>query len=174
MFKGSKRDLLKIAPQIFDVLDEAYRKLYGTVPLSPAQVKFYIDTYFGFAIVDFIPVVLDENSKVVAFGITFPSFSEALQKSKGNVFPFGFIHFLKAMRKCEWADLYLVGVTDEYRGKGVNSMMMVQIYDAFVKHGVKYVAGNPNLEDNIHVQTMWKYFENRLRKRRRVFVKHLE
>jgi GNAT superfamily N-acetyltransferase len=173
LFKGSKRDLLKIAPQIFEVLDEAYRNLYGTVPLSPAQVKFYIDSYFGFAIVDMIPVVLDENDRVVAFGITFPSFSEALQKSKGSVFPFGFIHFLKAMRRNEWADLYLVGVRDEYRGQGVNSMLMVQIYDAFIKYGVKYVAGNPNLEDNIHVQTMWKFFSNRLRKRRRVFVKHL-
>jgi GNAT superfamily N-acetyltransferase len=173
LFKGTKRDLLKVAPQIFDVLNEAYRNLYGTVPLSDAQVKGYIDSYFGLANPDFIPVVLDEHDKVVAFGITFPSFSEALQKSKGNLFPFGFIHFLRAMKKNERADLYLVGVKDEYLGKGVNSMLMVQVYDAFVKHGVKYVEGNPNLEDNIHVQTMWKYFENRLRKRRRCFVKHL-
>jgi len=173
LFNGTKKDLLKIAPQIFEVLDEAYRNLYGTVPLSDAQVKGYIDSYFGFALVDFIPVVLDKNDRVVAFGITFPSFSKALQKSRGNLFPFGFIHFLRAMRKNDRADLYLVGVRDEYRGKGVNSMMMTQIYKAFVKHGIKYVEGNPNLETNIHVQTMWNYFENHLCKRRRCFVKHL-
>jgi hypothetical protein len=173
LFKGNKRELLKYATQLFDVLDEAYRNLYSTVPLSKAQVKGYIDSYFGFAIPEFIPIVLDENDRVVAFGITFPSFSEALQKSKGNIFPFGFIHFLKAMRKNERADLYLIGVRNEYRGKGVNSMMIIQIYDAFIKHGVKYVEGNPNLEENINVQTMWKFFENRLRKRRRCFVKHI-
>jgi GNAT superfamily N-acetyltransferase len=173
LFKGTKRELLKFAPQLFEVLEEAYRNLYGTVPLSDAQVKGYIDSYFGFAIPEFIPIVLDKNNRVVAFGITFPSFSEALQKSKGNLFPFGFIHFLRAMKKNERADLYLVGVRDEYRSLGVNSLLMVQVYDAFIKHGVKFVEGNPNLEDNIHVQTMWKYFENRLRKRRRCFVKHL-
>jgi GNAT superfamily N-acetyltransferase len=173
LFKGKKKELLKVAPGIFDVLDEAYRHLYGTVPLTEAQVKFYIDSYFGLAITDFIPVVLDENNRVVAFGITFPSFSKALQKSRGNLFPFGFIHFLRAMWKNDRADLYLVGVRDEYLGKGVNSMVMVQIYEAFIKHGVKYVEGNPNLEHNTHVQTMWKYFENRHHKRRRCFVKHL-
>ena len=172
-FKGKKKDLLKVAPGIFDVLDEAYRHLYGTVPLSKEQVQFYIDSYFGLAILDFIPVILDENDRVVAFGITFPSFSRALQKSKGNLFPFGFVHFLSAMRKNERADLYLIGIRDEYLGKGVNSMVMVQIYDAFINHGVKYVEGNPNLEHNTHVQTMWKYFENRQHKRRRCFVKHL-
>jgi GNAT superfamily N-acetyltransferase len=173
LLKGNKRTLLKYAPQLFDVLDEAYRNLYGTVPLSKAQVQGYINSYFGFAIPEFIPIILDANDKVVAFGITFPSFSEALQKSKGDLLPFGFIHFLKAMKKNKIADLYLIGVRDEYRGKGLNSMMMVQIYDAFTKHGISIVEGNPNLEDNIAVQTMWKFFENRVRKRRRCFVKHL-
>lgn len=173
LFVGNKNDLLKIAPQIFDVLDEAYRRLYSTVPLSQSQVKGYIDSYFGLAIPELIPVVLDENDRVVAFGITFPSFSKALQKSKGNLFPFGFVHFLRAMRRNERADLYLVGVRDEYRGKGVNSMLMAQIYAGFIKRGVKYVESNPNLEHNNNVQTMWKYFENRQHKRRRCFVKHL-
>jgi GNAT superfamily N-acetyltransferase len=173
MFKGTKKDLLKIAPQIFDVLEEAYRRLYGTVPLSEAQIKGYIDSYFGLAITELIPVVLDENDRVVAFGITFPSFSKALQKSRGELFPFGFIHFLGAMYKNDRADLYLIGIRDEYRGKGVNSMIMSQIYDAFTKRGIKYVESNPNLELNNNVQAMWKYFENRQHKRRRCYVKHL-
>lgn len=173
MFKGSKSDLRKIAPQIFDVLEEAYRHLYGTVPLTREQVDYYINAYFGFAITDLIPVVMDENERAVAFGITFPSFSKALQKSKGDLFPFGFIHFLNAMSKNDLADLYLVGVRDEYLGKGVNSMVMVQIYKGFLKRGIKYVESNPNLEENNHVQTMWKYFDSVQHKRRRCFVKHL-
>jgi len=173
MFTGSKKDLLKAAPQLFDVLEEAYRKLYGTVPLSPEQVRYYINTYFGFASTEYIPLVLDESGRVVAFGVTFPSFSGALQKSHGNLFPFGFVHFLHALRKNDRADLYLVGVRDEYRGKGVNAMVMNQIYHTFLKHGIRYVESNPNLEENNDVQAMWKYFDNRIHKRRRCYVKHL-
>ena len=170
---GTKKDLRKYATQIFDVLQESYRHLYGTIPLSQAQVQGYIDAYFGFAIADFIPVVLDENNRVVAFGITFPSFSKALQKSRGYLFPFGFIHFLRAMKKNDTADMYLVGIRDKYLGKGLNSLLMVQVFNAFKKFGIKIVEGNPNLEENMNVQTMWKFFDNRIRKRRRCFVKHL-
>jgi hypothetical protein len=99
LMKGTKKDLLKYATQLFDVLDVAYRKLYGTYPLSKAQVQGYINSYFGFALPEYIPIVLDEHDKVVAFGIAFPSFSEAAQKSKGDLFPFGFIHFLRALKK---------------------------------------------------------------------------
>jgi len=173
VFKGTKKDLKKIGPQIFEVLEEAYRTLYGTVPLSKEQVDYYIDTYFGLAIPELIPVVMDQNDRVVAFGITFPSFSRALQKSKGNLLPFGFIHFLRAMRKSELGDLYLVGVRDEYRGKGVNSLMMAQIYKALIKRGIKEVESNPNLEDNANVQAMWKYFDSVQHKRRRCYIKHL-
>jgi len=174
LFTGTKKDLMHYAPQIFDVLQEAYRHLYGTIPLSEAQVKGYINSYFGLALADLVPLVLDKNDRVVAFGITFPSFSKALQKSHGDLLPFGFIHLLRAMQKNDTADLYLVGIKDEYRGKGLNSLLMVQIYNAFAKRGIKIVHGMPNLEDNINVQTMWKFFENRIRLRRRCFIKHVK
>ncbi len=173
LFKGKKRDLLKIAPDIFGVLEEAYRKLYGTVPLSREQVDHYVNSFFGMANLDYIPVVMDENNKVVAFGITFPSLSKALQKNRGYLFPFGFIPLLRALKKNDKADLYLVGIKDEYLGKGVNGMMMNQIYNTFKKYGIKTVDTNLNLETNNDIQVMWKYFGNRIIKRFRCYIKRL-
>ncbi len=173
LFKGNKKDLLRIAPQIFEIINEAYRHLYGTVPLSEAQVAAYVKTYFGLVIPDFIPLVMDENDRLVAFGITFPSFSKALQKSKGNLFPFGFIHFLRAMRRNDRADLYLVGVRDEYLGKGVTALMMHQIIQTFKKYGIKYIESNATLENNPDILAMWKYLDNRQHKRRRCYIKRL-
>lgn len=174
LFKGKKRDLLKIAPDIFNVLEEAYRKLYGTVPLSREQVDHYISAYFGMADLDYIPVVMDENNKIVGFGITFPSLSKALQKNRGYLLPFGFIPLLWALKKNDKADLYLVGIKDEYLGKGVNAMVMNQIYHAFVKYGIRYIESNCTLEDNFDIQAMFKYFDRRMHKRRRCYVKHLD
>ncbi len=171
MFKGSKRDLLKLAPQIFEVINEAYSDLYGTVPLSEKQVQAYIKTYFGFVVLDYIPIVLDKNDRLVGFGITFPSFSKALQKTRGFMFPFGFIHFLRALRKNDRADLYLVGVRDEYRRTGITAMMMNQIMQTFLKRGIKKVESNLTLEDNLDILAMWKYLDNRQHKRHRCYIK---
>ena len=163
-----------ISPEIFDVVNEAYRHLYGTVPLTREQIMYYVDQYFGFALLKFIPVVLDKNGRIVAFGIAFPSFSRALQRSRGKLFPFGFIHFLWAMFFNKTADLYLEGVKDEYLGKGVNGMMMNYIYRNFIKSGIKKVETNLTLETNNNVQVQWKYFDARQHKRHRIYIKRFE
>ena len=171
LFKGSKRNLLKLAPQIFEVINEAYRKLYGTVPLTAGQVTGYVNQYFGFAQIKYIPVVLDKDERVVAFGITFPSFSKALRRSKGRLFPFGFIHFLWALQFNDTVDLYLEGVRDEYRGKGLNGMMMNVLYKNMIKSGIVKVETNLTLENNNDVQVQWKYFDARQHKRHRIYIK---
>jgi GNAT superfamily N-acetyltransferase len=173
LFNGSKKDLLKIAPQIFEVIGQAYEELYGTVPLSEKQVQAYINSYFGFVDLDYIPVVLDENDRVVAFGITFPSFSRALQKNRGYLYPFGFIHMLRAIKKNDRADLYLVGVRDEYRRTGITALMANQILQTFLKRGIKYVESNLTLETNLDILAMWKYLDNRQHKRHRSYIKRL-
>ena len=118
-------------------------------------------------------MVLNEKNELVAFGIAFPSFSKALQASGGRIFPFGWFHLLRALKNNERADLYLIGVKDEYRGKGVNALVMNQIMEAFIKNGVKKVESNPNLENNNDVQAQWRHFENRQHKRRRSYIKQL-
>ena len=167
----SKKEIMHYARSIFEVLDEAYRNLFGVTPLTEKQVGAYIDQYLSLAVLDYVPLVLNDKDELIAFGVAFPSFSIALQKSKGLIFPFGWVSLLKAYKKNDRADLYLVGIKDEYRGKGVNALLMNQMMLAFQKNGIKKVESNPNLEDNEDVQAQWKYFERRQHKRRRCFIK---
>lgn len=168
-----KKDILKYAPQMFEVFNEAYKDLYGVVPLTEKQIALAIKQYFGMIVPEFAPFVINDKDELVGFGITMPSFSRALQKSGGELFPFGFIHLLKAMKKNDRADLYLIGVKEEYRGKGVNAIIMDHIIKVFQRNGITKVESNPELETNSLVQTQWKYFEKRQHKRRRVFIKSM-
>jgi GNAT superfamily N-acetyltransferase len=178
----SKKELLRprdekglpsYARELFDVLNDEYAHLYGVVPLTERQIEYYIKLYFGLISPEFVPIVVDENDRLVAFGITMPSLSRALQKSGGRLFPFGFIHLLRALRKGDRADLYLVAVRSEYQGKGVNAILMDSINHVFMQRGIVKVESNPELETNQNVQGQWKYYETRQHKRRRCFVKHL-
>lgn len=170
----NKKELLPYARELFHLLSDEYEGLYGVVPLTEKQVDVYVKQYFGFVIPEFVPVVLDENGRMVAFGITMPSLSLALQKSKGNLFPFGFIHLLKAMKKNDRADLYLVAVKSEYQYKGVNAILMNRVNEVYLKHGIKKVESNPELETNQNVQSQWKHYVRRQHKRRRCYIKHLD
>lgn len=169
----SKHDLLPYAPQLFQLINEEYQHLYGSTALSPEEIKHYTDAYFGFAHPDFVPVILNEQDQMVAFGVTFPSLSKALQKSQGKLFPFGWARILHALAHNDCADLYLVAVRKEYQGLGVNMVLMNQVWEAFIRRGIKKVETNPELEDNINVQSQWKVMEKRQHKRRRCYIKTL-
>ncbi|HEY9076053.1 MAG TPA: GNAT family N-acetyltransferase [Anaerolineaceae bacterium] len=168
-----KKELLAYAPELFEILNEEYQHLYGTVPLSKKQVDLYIRQYFGFITPDFVPIVVDGNGKMIAFGITLPSLSRALQKGRGELLPFGFLHLLKALRKNDRADLYLVAIRKEYQGRGVNALLMMKMFEVFRKMGIQKIETNPELETNQAVQTQWKYFDKRQHKRRRIFIKRI-
>jgi len=170
----SKKEMLKYAGQLFEVLDEAYQDLYGVVPLTAPQRAAYTEQYFGFIKPEFVPVVLDENDRLVAFGITMPSFSSALQKSGGKLFPFGFLHLLWAMNRNNKADLYLIAVRRDYQGRGINAIMMNRMLEVFRTRGIYSVESNPELETNSHVQAQWKFFDKRQHKRRRCYIRHLD
>jgi GNAT superfamily N-acetyltransferase len=168
-----KKEVLPYAHQLFEVLNITYKNLYGFVELSEAQIQMYIKQYFGFIKTDFIALVLDANDRVIGFGITMPSLSRALQKSRGRLLPFGFLHLLKALKNYERIDLYLVGVLPEYQGKGVNAVIMADLAQNFIRMGVKKAETNPELENNYKIQSQWKLFDMRQHKRRRCYIKPL-
>lgn len=168
------KELLPYAREIFKVLNDAYNQLYGFVELTDRQIDMYVKQYFGFIIPEYVPVVLDENNKVAAFGIMMPSLSKALQKNKGKLFPFGFIHLLKAMKKTKNIDLYLTAVRPDLQDKGVNAILMHETNKVFIKNGIEKVETNRELGGNSKVQAQWRFFKHRQHKRRRCYKKELK
>ncbi len=167
------KDLLPYVDGVFQVINQAYKELYGVVPLNDAQIALYTKQYFNFVNPDFVKIILDQNKQVVAFGITMPSLSRALQKSKGRLFPFGFIHLLKALKKNDTLDLYLVAVRPDMQSKGINSLLLTEITRSAIEHAVVKAETNPELETNVKVQSQWKHYESRQHKRRRFYIKSL-
>jgi ribosomal protein S18 acetylase RimI-like enzyme len=120
-----------------------------------------------------VPVVLDSQDRVVAFGITMPSVSRALQKCRGRLFPFGIIHLLRAMKNNPEIDLYLTAVRPDMQNKGVNAMLMNEMAKIYERNKIRRVESNPELEDNQKIQAQWRFFNYRQHKRRRCYIKEI-
>lgn len=170
-FKNSK-ELLKYTQQVFEVLNESYAELYGYHALTQKQIDYYIDQYFGFVRKEYICIVVNDQDKVVGFGISLPSLSRAFQKAKGSLFPFGFIHVLKAFYFNKHIDLFLIGVRPEYQKMGATAVIIDEMCSAFIKNGVKHVTNGPALEDNHAVLNSWREFNLEPKIRRSCFIKH--
>lgn len=171
--KTIKSFIKQYKDQIFETLDAAYSHLYGVVPISDKVKDATIDQFKLILKKDFIVGVLNEKEELIAFGLIFPSFSEAVNKSKGKLFPFGIIRMLKQINKPKNIDLGLIAIKPEYQNKGVNTMMMSCLTKKMIKLGVQYAETNLMLEDNSRIQSQWEIYEYIQHKRRRSYVKEV-
>lgn len=174
-FKKTK-EIWPYAQKIFETLNEAYAPLYGFAPLTQKQIDYYVKMYIPMIRLDLVTLIIrEEDDTVVGFGISLPSLSKAMQKAKGHLFPFGWIHLLKALKtKPKVIDLYLTGVLPEYQNKGVNALLFNDLIPVYIGLGVEYAESNPELASNNAVQAQWDYFKCEHHKTRRAFIKKLK
>lgn len=172
-FKNKKEILPHVEP-MFKLLDQTYNALSTYTPISDEQIKTYKEKYFPFIDKDYVICIEDENKKLIAFAITMPSYSKALQKANGKLFPFGWWHFLQAGKKNDRANFYLIGIHPEYQRRGVTAIIFKEIFVRFNKMGIKFAETNPELEENKSVQALWQDYNPVNHKRRRTYSMNIK
>ena len=172
----SSQEIHKYGQAIFDLMNEAYSQLYGYSALSPKQIKQYIKMFLPILDLRMVTLVTDAEDNVIAAGISMPSLSQALQKAKGRLLPFGWFHLLKVIFLKKYPkvlDLLLVAVKPEYQNKGVNALLFYDLIPVYQNIGFEYAESNPELELNDKVQAQWEYFKTEQHKRRRCYKKSI-
>lgn len=175
--KASRREVLKGAygPKIFKLLNEAYAPIFGFSAFSPKQAQKFLDKYVPLFNMDMIPLVENAEGELVGIAVTMPSLTEALQKSRGRLWPTGWYHLLKALK---WqhednTEMLLVAVRPDYQGMGVNALFFDDLIPIYNKYGIKWAETGPQLEDNVRELTQWKPLHPEIVKRRRCWMKEI-
>nr|WP_314750852.1 GNAT family N-acetyltransferase [uncultured Capnocytophaga sp.] len=154
----TSKDIIPYVDEMFDLFNTSYANLSSFIPVSERQKEYFKKKYISFILPEFIKFILDKEGKIICFAIVIPSFSEALQKAKGKLFPFGIYHLWKARRHPKVVEFYLIGISPEYQSKGVPAMLFRDCYLLFREKGVEQCVITPELEDNMAVQKLWKNF----------------
>ena len=161
--------------QVFNLLNATYKDLYGFSQLSERQIDKLVNSYIRIADLNLVTAVMD-GDKMVGFGITFPSFSRAMQKTRdGRFLPFGWWHMLKILKwhQTPIVDLLLIGVLPEYRAKGANALIFDDLIRWFQRYRFEYAETGPQMESNESVLSQWQYLEHRQHRRHRCYRKLL-
>ena len=159
----------------FDVLDEAYQKLYNYQPMTEKQKQYYCKMFFPLLNFDFVTMVANAKDEIVAVGLGMPSLSAALRKCRGRLFPFGWFHLLKALKAKRMTDfdLLLIAVRPDYQDKGVNALIVNEMTPYFTQYGIQRVETSAILETNRKSMANFTIFDHIQHKRRRAFIKEL-
>jgi hypothetical protein len=161
--------------KFFKLINETYNVLYGFSLLSDKQIDKYVNLYLSFIDARMLTFVEDKDGNLIAAAASMPSIAQALQKCRGELFPFGWWHLAKAMfwKKSDTVELLLIGVVPEWQAKGIVALLFDDLIRTYKKLGFKYAETNAMLESNVKIQTMFDSFEREQHKRRWVFGKEI-
>jgi GNAT superfamily N-acetyltransferase len=173
------KNLKQITPyvnKLFNLLNVAYKPLYGFAPLTQRQINYYVKMYVPLLRWDLVSIILkEETDEVIGFGIAIPNLSKAIIKSRGRLFPLGWYYLLRSLKgkSNKISDLLLMGIAPEYQGKGVNAIIFADFIPSAYNCGFEYVESNPELEMNNKMVSLWDGFEAENHKIRRAYRKKI-
>ncbi len=172
----NKKELRKEADYLFrKVYNETFAPLYEFAPVNDRQIDQYINSYITILDKDFISIIHDKDERIVAFAITVPSLSKAVQKAKGRLFPFGIFPILKALHRNDTLEALMIGIHPDYQSKGLQVLLFKQIHENVIRRGdIKTMIMNPQLEENIKVQMIFDEYNPQPYMRRRSYFKELK
>ena len=172
--KRSKEEIRgEYGQRAFRLFNQAYESIFGFSELSPKQVDNFLRKYVALIDTRMIPIIENDKGEIVGAAVTMGSLCEALKKSKGRLWPFGWYHLLKSLflKREKNAEMLLIAIRPDYQGLGVNAMFFDDLIPLYNRLGIKWAETGPQLEDNVRELTQWKPLKPTFVKRRRCYVK---
>ena len=167
------KDIREIAEPFMRLVSEAYKDLYGYVQLDDEQIGVIVRKFFPLLNPAFLKMVYSAEGELIAGGVGIPSLAKAMQKHAGRLFPVGWIRVLHDLKVNDRLELLLIAVKAEYQNKGVPALLISAMAKEVIDKGYKTAETGPELEENEKIHALWKSFDRRLHRRRRVFTKNI-
>ncbi|WP_299157585.1 hypothetical protein [uncultured Tenacibaculum sp.] len=171
-FKKSKHVRPYVKP-VFDLINATYKDIYGFAPLEDIESKEFSERFLPLLKPQYIKIVVDDKSKVVAFVVAMPDISNGFKKANGKLFPFGFIYILKAFKQTNQLNLLLGCVSEELQNSGLIALMAQSMYKSAKENGLTVLDSHLILEDNKKMRAVMERMEHEIYKKYRIFEKIL-
>ncbi len=167
------KEVMPMVDEMFDLFNSSYASLSSFVAISEDQKQYFKQKYISFINPEYIQFVMNQANEMVAFAIVMPSFTKALKKANGSLWPFGAFHMLWAKYFHKEVNFYLIGVRPDYQKRGVHSIIFTEYHKIFEKKGIKTCTRTPELADNTAIAAIWKDFQPKIFHKRCTFKKQL-
>ena len=158
----------------FDTFDSSFRdKVPNYVPLTEEEKAQECRRIIPFLTDRTSCLLLDRDDNIVGFGVSMPSMSQALQKAKGRLLPFGWFHLWRALHKYELTDLMANGVCRQWQNKGVSSIYYREMAEKALRAGNRRAISSPQTVAGT-AANIWNCYEHEPYMLRRTYIKKID
>ncbi|RKY50701.1 MAG: GNAT family N-acetyltransferase [Candidatus Neomarinimicrobiota bacterium] len=146
--KIDTRHVQKEAEKIISIYNQAWDKNWGAVPLTPEEAKKTIHDLLKIANPDYLWIA-EINGQAVGTAICLPNVNEQLIHLNGRLLsPRTIRMMIRHKNKFESYRVFIMGVLEEFRHFGIDSLMYHMLYEQALKDGVKWAEMSWILESN--------------------------
>ncbi|WP_303762251.1 N-acetyltransferase [Sphingobium yanoikuyae] len=164
---------------ILGILNDAWGKNWGFVPITDAEVAFTGKKLKPLVFEDLI-MIAELEGEPVAFMMTLPDLNEALKPLNGSLFPFGWIKLLRWLRKPQVRTMRvpLMGVVQRLQSTRMASQLAFMMIEYIRRNALaRYSATRGEigwvLDDNQGMNAIADAIESRVNKIYQVYEKTL-
>lgn len=130
----TRKDLRQVVSHLRELYNHSLAGTEGGTPLTDEEVRSMANQLLWLADPRLVKLVmkiedpLQGNDKAVGFLIAYPDISAALQKTRGRLFPFGWLTLLLELRRTTWININGAGLLPEYRGSGGTAILYNEMF----------------------------------------------
>jgi GNAT superfamily N-acetyltransferase len=129
------------------VYNRAWEKNWGFVPMTDAEFD-RLAADLKQALDPHLAIVAEVEGEPVGVSVAVPDVNQVLKHLNGRLFPIGWIKALWYARKVNQARLMIMGVVENYRGRGIESLLMFESLKAAIENGYQAIEMSWILESN--------------------------
>ncbi|MEF3279358.1 MAG: acyl-CoA N-acyltransferase [Elusimicrobiota bacterium] len=171
---GDIKNLSAIFDDVKSVYNKAWEKNWGFVPMSDSEIEQMTKELKPILKKEFI-FFARENNIPVAFCLMLPDLNIVLKSLNGKITPLNiFSMFYKYLFKIKSGRMLALGVNAEYRGKGIELLMILKAIETARKLGWEWGELSWTLEDNIKINKTIEKFGGKVYKKYRIYKKSLK
>jgi GNAT superfamily N-acetyltransferase len=130
-----------------DIYNSAWERNWGFVPMSAAEIE-HMAKQLRPIVDPALCLFAEIDGETVAFGLGLPDYNRALRHVDGRLFPFGLIKLLWYRRKIDAARVITLGVKPGFRHKGLDALIITELFRAGARGGMSQGECSWILEDN--------------------------
>lgn len=134
---NTRREVQQIVLKLKDLYNSALGGTEGNVPLTDAEVKSMADQMLWFADPHLIKIVMKEDQPV-GFLLAYPDVSTALQRSRGRLFPLGWLWLWLELRRTQWININGAGMSEGYRGLGGTALLFSEMFKSVAESRYRF------------------------------------
>ena len=119
---ADKNELKAWAPKIGRAYNDSFVNNWEYYPLTEREIQYVLENILTVADPKLIKAITHKDD-VVGFLFGFADFSEALQRNKGRLLPFGLFDIMHELKTSKWISVNGTGILPEFQGHGGNALM---------------------------------------------------